>query len=96
MTTKSKTKAVTKTATEKVAKPTIKSLQQEVANLIEINNRFNDLINSLEEDNAALLKYKTDYLNEVSRTSQLTSKIKELENRSIFAQILFALSKPFK
>jgi len=80
-------------ATETTKKPTIKSLQQEVANLTEQLMYANKLALSLEADVARL---KDDARAYEATISNREAKIKELENRSIAAQILFTLSKPFK
>jgi len=91
---------VAKTATEQVKRPTVKSLQQEVANLTEQLMYANKLAVNLEIDlnreKSESSRYQNQYLNEVSKTSQLTSKINDLENRSILTQIMFKLCKPFR
>lgn len=86
-------KAVSGKATEQTKKPTIKSLQQEVANLTEQLMYANKLVLSLEED-VSWLKLETKAYE--ANISNKEAKIKELENRSIAAQILFKLSQPFK
>jgi translation initiation factor 2B subunit (eIF-2B alpha/beta/delta family) len=80
-------------ATEQMKRPTIKSLQQEVTNLTEQLLYANKLALSLEES--------CNYFREDARAYEATisyreAKIKELENRSIAAQILFKLSQSFK
>ncbi len=89
--------ATTEVKKSTTPKPTIKSLQQEVANQKEISSRLNDLVNSLEEDKKALFN-KISELNFLSATkiSQLTSKINDLENRSLWAEFWFRISKSFR
>lgn len=81
-------------ATEQVKRPTIKSLQQEVANLTEQLMYANKLAVSLEAD---VTRFRDDDARVYEAIiSNREAKIKELENRSIFGQILFALSKSFR
>jgi len=80
-------------ATEQVKRPTIKSLQQEVANLTEQLMYANKLAVSLEAD---VTRFRDDARVYEAIISNREAKIKELENRSIFGQILFALSKSFR
>jgi predicted nucleic acid-binding Zn-ribbon protein len=93
-------KTTTKTATEQVKRPTIKSLQQEVANLTEQLMYANKLAVNLEIDLEArrniIATLNEEILELYETISNREGKINDLENRSILAQIMFKLSKSFR
>lgn len=107
MTKKTTTKAnVAKTATTvankatETKRPTVKSLQQQVVQLEEKLFLVDNLAQNLEIDILSRDNKITSLKGEITAynitVSNLERKVKELENRSILAQILFAISKPFR
>jgi len=107
MTKKTTTKTnVAKTATTvankatETKRPTVKSLQQQVVQLEEKLFLADNLTQNLEIDILWRDNKITSLKEEIAAynitVGNLERKVKELENRSILAQILFAISKPFR
>lgn len=95
MTTKKTTKTVTAkpAPVAKAKRPTIASLQEELTKSKEEYKAASITIENLENE-VNTLNYSLACRN--SEVVKLNRQMKELESRSIFAQILAKLSSPFK